>query len=242
MSAEAVAQARLRLHLAHTARAEAQRVLDAASEAVDRARDFAVAARDRCAAVEEETRDLAIDRSISIRNAILAGEVPSFDEPSPTLTANALAAKELEHRAAAAEIAQADLEAAESEAMRRVTAAEDAVRQAAEALMLAEANDIAEAIERLENEALELRTALGGGSYAPIAVRGQPLTPALMRVFQTTDRMAEASIGDFAGRLHGPMRAAGRSWLRYIDELVERPDAELSFDKPPAEEDKAKAA
>ena len=235
MSGEAVAAARLRLRAAHAARTESQRVLETAKAAAGRARDFAVAARDRCTAVEEETRDAAIDVSISIRNAILAGETPVF-ESSPTLTANALVQKELEHRAAAAEIALSDLEAQASEAMRAATAAQGAVRAAAEALMIAEANGIAEAIERLENEALELRTTLGGGSYAPIAVRGQPLTPALMRVLQTADRMAEASIGDFAGRLHGPMRAAGRAWLHFIDELVERPDAELRFDEPPIEE------
>ena len=196
----------------------------------------------RCTAVEEETRDVAIDVSISIRNAILAGETPVF-ESSPTLTANALAQKELEHRAAAAEIALSDLEAQASEAMRAATAAADSVRAAGEALMLAEATAIAERVASLDAQSLALRVRLGGGAFAPIAVRGQALSPVLPKVLRETDELglAPAFASLFAGELHWPMREAGRSWLKFIDELVLDPDAELNFDRP-AEQDTARAA
>jgi hypothetical protein len=85
------------------------------------------------------------------------------------------------------------------------------VRARAEALILAEATGIAEAIERLDSESLRLRTTLGGGAFAPISLRGMPLGESLARVLRSTDVMAPASIGDFAGRLHGPMRAAGQA-------------------------------
>jgi hypothetical protein len=235
MSAEAIARARLALHAAHAARTEARRGLEVARAASERARAFADGVRDEVDALRENDRGVAVDRSLAIKAAILAGETPALG-PVAGLSENAARLADAESRLRSAEIARQHIEAEAGEAVRAMTAAEDAVRQAAEALMLAEANDIAEAIERLENEALDLRTTLGGGSYAPIAVRGQPLTPPLMRVLQATDRMAEASIGDFAGRLHGPMRAAGRAWLTFVDELVLDPDAELNFDEPIVEE------
>ena len=185
--------------------------------------------------MREVRRSAAVDQSLIIRAALVANEVPSF-APVPKSSENAAALADAESRLRSAGIARAHNEAREGEAQRNVTAAEDEVRASAEALMLAKATAIAEEIEAFDAQSLELRAKLGGGSFAPIAVRGKPLTPALMRVLQTTDRMAEASIGDFAGRLHEPMRAAGRAWLRHIDELVDNPDAELSFDDPPAEE------
>ena len=196
----AVITARLRLHQAHAARAEAHRALDVANAAAERARNFAVAARERCAAVEEESRDLAIDRSIAIRNAILAGETPSFDEPSPTLTANALAQRELEHRATAAEIAQADLEAQAGEALRAATQADDALRDASQAVALAEAHMMATEVEEHESRALMLRARIGG-SLSPAGQFPQ-MTEALRRVIVSTDIMGEtfARRGDLGTR------------------------------------------
>ncbi len=188
MTAEAVEKARQRLVEAHAARAEAQRVLADAKDAASRARQFAVAARDRCAAVEEETRDLAVDVSIAVRNAIIEGRTPMF-ESAPTLTANALAEREFAHRALAAEIAQGDLEAAAGEAQVAATRAEDEVRACAEALMLAEGTAIAEQVAALDAQALALRVRLGGGAFAPIAVRGQPLSPVLAKILRETDEL-----------------------------------------------------
>ena len=188
MTAEAVVEVRLSLHAAHAARAEALAILDAARAAVERARQFAVAARDRCAAVEEETRDLAVDVSIAVRNAIIEGRTPMF-ESTPTLTANALAEREFAHRALVAEIAQGDLEAAAGEAQVAATSAEDEVRACAEALMLAEGTAIAEQVAALDAQALALRVRLGGGAFAPIAVRGQPLSPVLAKILRETDEL-----------------------------------------------------
>ena len=227
--------ARAALRQAHRTRAEAQEALDAARAAADRARKFAVAARDRCNAIEEETRDTAIDRSISIRNAILAGETPRFDDPSPTVTANALAAKELEHRALAAEIAQADLEAQEDEALRASTAAQDQIRKCAEEVLNAEATHLAETIATLEATALSLRVRLGS-SMSPIATRGVPIPEVLARVLAESDTMSERFVGE---RWHA-VRACASVWAGYIDKLIADPSAQLEFNAPP-EETKAAA-
>jgi hypothetical protein len=215
-----------------------QAKLDAARAVADKATSFVEGVRDDVDRLREAERSIAVDRSLQIRNSLKAGDVPAF-EPVPHLSQTAAALAEKENLLRSAEIARQHLEAEAGDASRVLNAASDSVRASAETLMLAEATAIAQEIESLDAQSLELRTRLGGGSYAPIAMRGRPLTPALMRMLQMTDRMAEASIGDFAGRLHEPMRAAGRAWLRHIDELVERPDAELNFDDPPAEEAKA---
>lgn len=214
----AAALARARLREAHAARSEALQALDAARDASARARKFAVAARDRCNAVEEESRDTAIDRSISIRNAILAGETPRFDDPSPTLTANAIAQKELEHRALAAEIAEGDLAAQEDEALRASTAAQDALRQAAEAVLNADAAHLAETIATLEAMALSLRVRLGGSSMSPIATRGVTIPDVLARVLSESDTMSEKFVGE---RWHA-VRACAAVWGRLCREARRR--------------------
>ena len=234
VSTSGVVEARERLRAGHGALAEAQGVLEAAKAAAERARAFAINARDRCTAVEEESRDIAIDRSISIRNAILAGETPTF-ESSPTLTANALAQKELEHRAAAAEIAQADLEAQAGEAMRAATQAQDAVRAAAQGVALAEANALAEQVLGLEAQALALRAFLGG-SLSPVGQFPQ-MTEALKRVIVSTDDLGDVFLR--RGDLWNASKAAATVWRDYVAELEVYPDARLNFDAPVAEEAQA---
>lgn len=228
MSAAAVAAARLKLHAAHRERAEALALLEAARAAADRARDFAVAVRDRCTAVEEETRDLAIDCSIAVRNAIVEGRTPMF-EATPTLTANALAERELAHRAMAAEMAQADLESAAGEAMRAATAADEELRAAAQAVALAIAHEMAEEAEALESRALELRVRIGG---AMGAVGQFPVLTNSMRnvVSQTDDYFSDRLLRD--GRLWNARKHADEVWRPFIGALIENPEALLDFDQP----------
>jgi hypothetical protein len=238
----AVEEARRRLRAAHASRAEVQRALDTAGAAAERARQFAIGVRDETDALREVDRGVAVDRSLAIKAAILGGEVPSF-EPVPKLAEHAAALAEAESRLRSAEVARAHIEAAEGDAVRALTAAEDAVREAAETLMLAEANSLAEEIEALDAKALALRVRLGGGQFAPIAVRGRSLTPALARVLTTTSQLSEGAIGwEFAGRLYHPMRAAGQAWLSHIDRLLVDADDELSFDEPSPAVEEAKAA
>ncbi len=146
-------------------------------------------------------------------------------ESTPTLTANALAERELAHRALAAEIAQGDLEAAAGEAQVAATRAEDEVRACAEALMLAEGTAIAEQVAALDAQALALRVRLGGGAFAPIAVRGQPLSPVLAKILRETDELglAPGFASLFAGPLYTPMRKAGKAWLRFVENLSRIP-------------------
>jgi hypothetical protein len=231
----AVVAARLRLHQAHSARIEANRALEVTRSASARAQAFAIKARDRCVSVEEENRDVALDRAIAVKSAILSGSEPTF-EPLPALSANVVVLRELENCALAAELAEKDFAAAEDEALRAATAADDELRAAAQSVALAIAHEMAVEIEEHEGKALRLR-ALLGSSMSPVGQFPQ-MTDALRRVIVSTDNLGET----FArrGDLWNASKRAASVWREHLDGLMADPDARLDFD-PPAEEAKAAA-
>ena len=110
-------KARERLRQAHARRLEAEVALDKARLAAERARDFVEEAKDQRDTLQEVDHGIAVDRSAAIKSAILSGAVPMF-EPVPRLAEHAAALAEAESRLGAAEIACADITAAEGEAMR----------------------------------------------------------------------------------------------------------------------------
>ena len=226
----AVGTARELLRAAHGTKIEAEYRLELAGDAARRAREFVAGATERRDKFREIDRSIAVDRSAEVKAALLAGRAPTFVD-APGLSRNAAALLEAQGRVDAAEIACAEIEAEASEAQTSLNAAKGEVRAAADALLIALADAVAQEVEALEAHAVELRTRLGGGSLAPTAtsLRGAALTPALTRVLVGTDRMEfqHNSVEDLA------MRSAARGWLRLIGELVELPDAELRLDDEP---------
>jgi hypothetical protein len=181
----------------------------------------------------EVARNISLDRSGPIKSALLAGDHPQF-EPLPNLSKHAEALAEAESQLQAAEVALAEIDGEDREAQADVNAAQDAVRASADVLLIAMADAVAQEVEALESRAVELRTSLGGGSFAPIstALRGAALSPALMRVLASTDAMEfpHNGVEDLA------TKRARKAWLRFIEELASDADAELCFDAPVEEE------
>jgi hypothetical protein len=220
---------RERLRLAHGALVEAGFTLEVAQAASERARAFVEEATDRRDALREIDRSVAIDRSQGFKDALRAGEAPAF-EAVPGLSSIAAALAEAQSRLDAAEIASADLIAEASEAQASVNAARDEIRSAAQSLMFAEADSFAVRIAELEGEALSLRVKLGGGSMAPIATMGLPLSETLASVLRETDERGDLFLRN--GRLWGGIKHAAEVWRGYLDSLLADPDATPNFDAP----------
>ena len=193
----------------------------------ERVRAFVEGARSRCDEFREVGRTVAVDRAAEVAAAFRAGRVPTF-ETLPQLSHNARELLEAESRVAAAEIAASDLAGAESEAALAVTKARDELRQAAQSVMLAEADALAERIAALEGEALTLRVRLGGGSMCPIATMNLSLSATLAAVLQETDLMGDRFARD--GRLWNGTKDAANGWRGYLDSLLADPDATPNFE------------
>ena len=95
---------------------------ETACAAAERARVFADGVRDECDALRENDRGVAIDRSLAIKAAILANEIPSFGSV-PKLAEHAAALADAESRLRSAEIAKASIDARTNEAARAMTQA-----------------------------------------------------------------------------------------------------------------------
>jgi hypothetical protein len=112
-----------------------------------------------------------------------------------------------------------------------VTQAREALREAAMAVALSEANLMAEEVERHEAVALALRARLGG-SLSPVG-QMPTLTAALRRVISSTDLLGER---DDVFAHNGPLwiasKAAAEVWRDHVVRLMTEPDAELNFDAP----------
>lgn len=234
-------EARERLRKSHADRDEAALIVADARAAADRALVFADSVRDMVDVLREQDRSISVDQSLAIKRAIVAGEEPRF-EPDARLAAHAASLAEAEARLRAAEVARAHLEAQAGDAAALLGQASDAVRAAAEAVLSSTADDLAAEIEQLETAALMLRVQLGGGAFAPIAVRGRPLSERLARVLRGTDALADAGLIDVAGEMSREMREAGKAWPLFVEALVVDADAELELEGPAPVEEEAQAA
>jgi hypothetical protein len=233
VSTSAVVEARLKLHQAHAARAESQGALEIARGASERAREFADGVRDDADRLREIDRGVAVDRSLAIKAAILAGEVPAF-EPVAGLSENAARLAEAESQLRSAEIARQHLESEAAEALRAMNLASDSVREAAQGYLIAEAEHLAQSIAALELAALNLRSRLGG-SMSPIATSGLPLPEVLAKVLNETDEMSDK----FVGPLWYVVRDSASAWAGYVARLIENESATLDFSEPAAPEQRA---
>lgn len=226
-----VEEARVLLVQAHRTRGEAERALDDARAAAERAHQFVEEARDHRDGLQEKSRSIAADRSEMIKAAIISGHVPMFENAPPGLSANAAALSEAESRLQSAETACADIEAAEDEAQHAMSAARDRVRVATQEVALAEADAMAQEIEEYEGRALRLR-ALLGNSLSPVGQFPQ-MTDALRRVIVSTDDMGDVFLR--RGDLWNTSKRAAPIWRQYLGGLMADSNARLDFDAPVAE-------
>ena len=162
----AVGEARRRLVEAHAKRAEAALGLDSASTAVASARALVDEVRREVEGFVEVDKAISNNRSAGLARAIRAGLQPSFDDPTP-LSEAASRRIEAEARLAAATQALAELESDERTAVTAFAAEQGKVREAAEALLLAEASFIAEENSRSRRAVIDPENAIGRRQLQP---------------------------------------------------------------------------
>ncbi len=159
-----------------------------------------------------------------VQDALSRGAVPLFDE-APSITASAVKRAHIEHKLASVWIALNNFEGEVQRAESDVATAKNQLRAAAEAVMIAEADEIAVEIEDAEAAVLVLRARLGG-TLSPVGqLRG--ISAATQRVISSIN--VEAFMRNPA--LEQEAQRALHVWRAFSSALETDSDAELSFEQ-----------